>query len=237
MTRSAAKLSLILIVCTLSAAAKPTRSRTIFSLDPLRPRLKRVGLSDDLLSSWYARTLRDTAALAATDTYVPFADMLSTALTAMAAEMGLRLTPDQVASVMAGLRELPPADDVRPALEKLKRAGVGVALYSQGSPSVLRHLVDEARLADVVDHLVSCDDVQALKPLARGYHHAAAVLGHAPAEVMLVAAHSWDCHGAKRAGLTAGWVRRQETRPNPRMEAPDVQGDHLVQVANRLLAM
>ncbi len=211
--------------------------QTLFSLDPLVPRLERVGLKGGQLSPWYARALRDACALAASDTYRPWADVSAAALVGLAAEFGTRLSAAQVETVMAGLRELRPVDDVRPALEKLKRAGVAVALYSQGSPAVMRHLVDAARLGDVVDHVISCDDVQALKPLARGYRHVCDVFGHSPADVALVAAHSWDCHGAKRAGLTAGWVRRQETSPNPVMDPPDVTGDHLVQVVNRLLGV
>ena len=211
--------------------------QTIFSLDLLKPRLEAVGLKGSQLSPWYARALRDTAALAATDTYMPFADVAATALAGLAEEMGTRLSPAQVSSVMAGMRDLRPIDDVHPAFEKLKRAGLAVALYSQGSAVLMRHLVEQGRLSAVVDHVVSCDDIRALKPLARGYHHAAAVLGSPPAQTMLVAAHSWDCHGAKRAGLSTGWVRRQEMHFNPLMDAPDVQGDHLIQVANRLLAM
>ena len=211
--------------------------QTVFSLDPLKAKLDGVGLKGSHLSPWYARALRDTAVLAVTDTYRPFADVAGAALAGLAEELGTRLSAAQVSNVVAGMRDLRPVDDVHPALTKLKRAGIDVALYSQGSQVVLRHLVEQGELSDVIDHVVSCDDVRALKPAARGYHHAAAVLGHAPAEVMLVAAHSWDCHGAKRAGLTTGWVVRQEMHFNPVMDPPDVQGDHLVQVVNRLLAM
>ncbi len=211
--------------------------QTLFSLDALAPKLERVGLKGGQLSPWYARALRDACALAATDTYRPWADVSAAALVGLAAEFGTRLSSADVESVMAGLRELRPVDDVRPALEQLKAAGVAVAVYSQGSAALMRHLVDAAGLSDVVDHVVSCDDVKALKPSTRGYHHACQVFGRAPADVALVAAHSWDCHGAKRAGLTTGWVRRQETSPNPIMDLPDVTGDHLVQVVERLLAM
>ncbi len=170
-----------------SGAAMPARPKavafdsfqTLFSLDPLKPRLEKVGVKAAQLSPWYARALRDACALAAADAYQPWADIAASALTGLAEEMGTRLSPDQVASVMAGLRDLRPVDDVRPAFEKLKAAGVAVALYSQGSPAVMRHLVEQARLGDVVDHVISCDDVKALKPLARGYHHVCDVFGHA----------------------------------------------------------
>ena len=211
--------------------------QTLFSLDALRPKLEKVGVKASQLSPWYARALRDSCALAAADSYQPFADVAATALKGLAEEMGTRLSVDQVAHVLSGMRDLQPVDDVRPAFEKLRAAGVGVALYSQGSPTLMHHLIDQARLASLVDHVCSCDDVRALKPLARGYHHVCQAFGHTPAEVALVAAHSCDCHGAARAGLSTGWVRRQEMHFNPVMGQPDVQGDHLVQIVNRLLAL
>ena len=212
--------------------------QTLFSLDALVPKLQKVGLSGQQLSPWYARALRDTSAMAATDTYVPFADMAAAALKGLAAEFGTRLSDDQIATVMSGMRDLRPVDDVRPAFDKLRAAGVTVALYTQGSRDLARHLVDQGGLSAVVDDIVSCDDAAVFKPAARGYHAACAAVGHADVStVALVAAHSWDCHGAKRAGLSTGWVRRQETSFHPLMAPPDVKGDHLVQVVNRLLAI
>jgi 2-haloacid dehalogenase len=52
-----------------------------------------------------------------------------------------------------------------------------------------------------------------------------------------VAAHDWDCHGAKRAGLTTGWVRRHSGGFGAPFAPPDVTGDTLGEVADKLLAL
>jgi 2-haloacid dehalogenase len=51
----------------------------------------------------------------------------------------------------------------------------------------------------------------------------------------LVAAHSWDIHGARRAGLTTGWVSRLEGQPPAVFDRADVSGPDLVTVVSALL--
>ena len=211
--------------------------QTLFSLDPLKDRLRTAGLAGSHLSPWYARAVRDACALAAADDYRPFADVAAAALAGLAEEMGTRLVPAQVRRVMDGMRDLPAVDDVRPAFERLRAAGVAVGLYSNASAELMRHWLDRAGLTELVDAVVSVDDVPVLKPSRRGYHHAADAFGVSPGEAALVAAHSWDCHGAARSGLTTGWVRRQELRFNPVMGEPTVAGENLIEVVDRLLAL
>ena len=50
-------------------------------------------------------------------------------------------------------------------------------------------------------------------------------------------AHAWDCHGASRAGLVAGWVSRLEREYSPIFAPPDVTGADLTEVAHGLLGL
>jgi len=52
-----------------------------------------------------------------------------------------------------------------------------------------------------------------------------------------VAAHDWDCHGAKRAGLTTGFVSRKSGGYGAPFAPPDVAGDDLTEVVAGLLAL
>src|SRR2546430_2146872 len=58
-----------------------------------------------------------------------------------------------------------------------------------------------------------------------------------PRWLALVAAHDWDCHGAKRAGLITGWVSRKSGGFGAPFEPPDVVGEDLTEVAAKLLAL
>jgi len=51
----------------------------------------------------------------------------------------------------------------------------------------------------------------------------------------MVAAHGWDLMGAKRVGMITAWVSRKEGRLLSTLPEPDVIGDDLLSVANRIL--
>jgi 2-haloacid dehalogenase len=58
-----------------------------------------------------------------------------------------------------------------------------------------------------------------------------------PGRIALVAAHAWDTHGARQAGLLTGWVART-ANPYPSIfTAPDITGSTLVEVVDGLLAL
>lgn len=139
--------------------------------------------------------------------------------------------------VLAGFAELPPHPDVEPALDRLRAAGVRVIALTNGSAETTRRLFSRARLDSYVERVISIDEVQRWKPNREVYLHAARVAGVAPEQMALVAAHAWDVHGAKNAGLCAAWVKRHDRQFQPAMAAPDVQGETMVDVASALLSM
>jgi len=79
-------------------------------------------------------------------------------------------------------------------------------------------------------------EIRQWKPRLELYLHAADVLSVAPAELALAATHAWDVHGAKCAGLFAGFVARGQSFPAT-MAAPDIVGQNLVDVAHDIAAM
>jgi 2-haloacid dehalogenase len=97
--------------------------------------------------------------------------------------------------------------------------------------------VQRAGLDGYIERVISVEEAGTWKPPAAVYRHAAAVFGLPPRGLALVAAHAWDCHGAKRAGLTTGWVSRLEHEYSPLFAAPDVSGDDLTEVAAGLLGL
>lgn len=52
-----------------------------------------------------------------------------------------------------------------------------------------------------------------------------------------MAVHAFDCHGAKRAGLTTGWARRPEGYHAAVFAAVDVVGEDVVEVVEKLAAL
>ncbi|MGH9248903.1 MAG: HAD-IA family hydrolase, partial [Acidimicrobiales bacterium] len=81
------------------------------------------------------------------------------------------------------------------------------------------------------------DDVRRWKPAPEIYLHAARTCRVTPGRVALVAAHAWDTHGARQAGLQTGWVARNGNRYPTIFTAPDVTGSGLGEVIDALLAL
>ena len=207
---------------------------TLMSLEPLRARLTGIGQPPGLLEAWYTRTLRDGMALSATGDYVSFGDAAETALRALTQ---YTISDSQVASVMAGWDELPAFPDAVPALESLVQAGVRVACLTNGTSYLTSSFVNRTGLGSLVDRVISVEEVYRWKPAGMVYQYAVSVMNVPNDRMALVAAHDWDCHGAKRAGLTTGWVSRKSGGYGAPFAPPDVTGEDLVEVAAKLLAL
>ena len=207
---------------------------TLMSLEPLRSRLTEAGQPPAMLEAWYTRTLRDGLALSATGDYAPFADVAEAALRGLT---HYTVSDDQVASVMAGFSELPAFPDALPAVTRLAEAGLRVACLTNGSASLTSSFINRVGLGSLVDRVISVEEVYRWKPASVVYLYAAEVLRVPPERLALVAAHDWDCHGAKRAGLTTGWVSRKSGGFGAPFAPPDVVGEDLTEVAAKLLAL
>ena len=207
---------------------------TLMSLEPLRARLTDIGQPPGLLEAWYTRTLRDGMALSATGDYVPFAEVAEAALRGLT---HYTVSDEQVAAAMAGFGELPAFPDALPAMTSLSEAGLRVACLTNGSAYFASSFVNRSGLGALVDRVISVGEVYRWKPAGVVYRYATEVMGTTPDRMALVAAHDWDCHGAKRAGLTTGWVSRKSGGFGAPFAPPDVVGEDLTEVAAKLLAL
>jgi 2-haloacid dehalogenase len=207
-------------------------NETLFSLAPVGARLDDAGLPAGALHVWFARILRDGFAQAAVGTFTPFAELARHHLQALLDEHGRDGAPDEILSAIG---ELPAHDDVRPALERLRDAGVRAVTLTNGSAANTQKLLARNDLDGLVERCLDVEAVQRWKPCPQPYHYAAEQLGVQPAQLALVAVHSWDVDGAARAGLMTGYASRLEGRLVTGFRQPDVTGHDLVEVVDALL--
>lgn len=212
-------------------------NETLFSLLRMGERLVDAGLPDGALETWFARVLRDGVALAATGDYRPFRDLAGTHLSLMLAAEGLDADAHDVDAILSHFTELDAQPDAEPALLRLREAGIPVVTLTNGHADTVRAMLEHALLDGLVQARLSVDDVRLWKPRAEPYHMAARHLGVAPERLALVSVHSWDIHGANRAGLITAYASRLEGSFLPGFAEPDVRGADLVEVAGALLAL
>lgn len=207
-------------------------NETIVSLEPIRERLVAAGEPPETLELFFARTLQHCFVLAALDEWRPFRDVARAAL-----RQSTALYDDQIGHVLAGFGELAPQPDVPAAFERLSAAGIRIVALTHGPASTATGMLDRTGLTRYVEHVITGETVRSFKPARATYHYACAVCGVEPARLALVAAHAWDCHGARRAGLSTGWVSRRGAEIPDIYVAADVVGDTLDDVAAGLIAL
>jgi 2-haloacid dehalogenase len=206
---------------------------TLVSLDAVAAVLDEFGVGAHALERLFTRLLRDGFALAASGAFRPFREVADGALATVAPV----LTARQRTEVLAAFARLEAYPDARPALQRLRRAGVPVAALTNGAAATTTALLERAGLSAVVNRVISIDEVRTWKPAPAPYRHAADVMGVEPGRLAHVAVHGWDVHGARHAGLMTGWASRLEGTFPAIFDPPDVAGADLVDVVDRLLAL
>ena len=134
---------------------------------------------------------------------------------------------------------LRPWRDARAGLARLKRHCV-VATLSNGNMALLVNMAKSARLP--WDCVFSAELFRHYKPDSECYLGAARLLGLAPRDVMMVAAHKDDLFAAKSCGLATAFVRRPlEFGAGARVDlkaerAFDINADDFLDLADQLAA-
>jgi 2-haloacid dehalogenase len=207
---------------------------TMLQLEALRARFVDVGRPAHELELFFARTLRDGMALSLAGEAPPFVEV---ARSALITTTGRTLSEEAVLYVLAGFEELPPHPDVEPALMMLASAGVPAYAFTHASAEVVSKALDRAQLRSYLRGTLSTEQLRTFKPPASAYHWACRQVNVPPAQTALVAVHSWDVHGAVRAGLLGGLATRYEGGMSDVVVAPHVVADSLDVVVERLLAL
>ncbi len=113
--------------------------------------------------------------------------------------------------------------DVKPALAALKAGGWKLAILSNGSPDMLSAAVKSSGLDELVDPVLSVEEVGVYKPDPRVYGLAADRLGLPAGQIVFLSANSWDAVGAANAGLRVAWVNRFIQRRERLPAQPDME--------------
>ncbi|MBI5650807.1 MAG: haloacid dehalogenase type II [Chloroflexi bacterium] len=113
--------------------------------------------------------------------------------------------------------------DVVPTLEILKRAGLHIAILSNGSPMMLDAAVKSARIETLIDLVLSVEAVGVYKPDPRVYQLAVEQLGVRADAISFQSANAWDAVGAVNAGLRVVWINRFAQRRERLPFAPDAE--------------
>jgi len=118
------------------------------------------------------------------------------------------LTIDKKKQLMDAYLSLTAFQDVKPGLQALKKQGLKLAILSNGEPKMLEAVAKSAGIRDVLDEIISVEEVKIFKPSNRVYWLATERLKVNNPALGLVSANNWDGCGAVSAGLRTFWIQR-----------------------------
>lgn len=111
--------------------------------------------------------------------------------------------------------------EVAEMLRRLKDAGIATAILSNGSPTMLASAVAHAGIGELLDHVLSVEEVGVYKPHPRVYQLAVDRLGVAAAAVAFQSSNAWDAWAASAFGMRVIWCNRYGRRPERLPGSPD----------------
>lgn len=183
-------------------------NETLLSLDPIRTNLEGLFGIDPPTGEWFARMLHGSLLANQLDQHRTFGEIGAEALINVAAKRGLTLRAEDAVSALEPMRSLPPHPDVIPAVKRLAEADFTMIALTNSDTSAAESQIANAGLNAFFDRVISVDEVGRFKPDPATYRHAASSMGVDIDQMVMVAAHDWDCAGAMAAGAEAVFVRR-----------------------------
>ena len=209
-------------------------NETLSDMGPLAEAFSQAGMPASLTRPWFAELLRDGFALTAAGDNPEFAHLATDNLHRLLTEAsGPGNYQRQVDDIMGVFKNLAMHADVAPGIKALSRVAELVTL-SNGATSVAESLVTRGGVQDEFKKFLSVQDAPRWKPAREAYDYAARETGHTVDELLLVAVHPWDIHGAHAAGLRTAWINRTGGTYPSYFTAPDIEAEDLIALAGKL---
>ena len=185
--------------------------------------------------TWWRRTHYQDSMIDAliAGTHTPYREIGRRAVSHTLTRAGVPFTDQDARELVAAIERLPAFPDVAAAMERL-RGRYRLAILSNGDTDMLHNATRHHGVA--FDAIVSVDRAGAFKPHRVTYDTTAAVLTTEIGAICHVAAHPFDCIGAKASGMRAVYVNRRQRPFGYSSHEPDLEVRDFTDLADRLAA-
>ena len=177
---------------------------------------------------WRGKQLQYSLLRSMMNRYKDFWQLTEDGLVYSAKSLKLDLTADKRKRLMDAYLTLAAFPDVKPGLKQLKAVGVRLAILSNGEPKMLQSAATSAGIGDLLDAIISVDEIKVFKPSPRVYQLISSRLNVTAGETGFVSSNSWDVNGAGSAGLTAFWIQRTAAEPPEELGYPAARVVHAI---------
>jgi 2-haloacid dehalogenase len=194
---------------------------TLFDVHSAVARLgARVGEQADSLSQlWRTKQLEYTWLRALMGRHADFWQVTGDALDYALARTGVDATLRE--PLLQAYLALDAYPEVPDALRRLRAGGLKTAILSNGEPKMLGAAARSAGIAELLDAILSVEEVGIFKPHPKVYQLALDRLGVRPDQLAFQSSNAWDVSGAAAFGLRAVWINRLGLPPERLPGAPE----------------
>ena len=105
-------------------------------------------------------------------------------------------------------KELSPYPEVKECLEGLKSKKIKIAILSNGTPDLLKGLVENNNIQNYFDDILSIETVGIYKPDSKVYEMPIKKYDCKPENIFFMSSNTWDVSGGGIFGYNAVWVNR-----------------------------
>jgi 2-haloacid dehalogenase len=211
-------------------------NETLLDLTTMEPTFERIFRDKGAMRLWFANFIMYSAALTVAGCYVPFTDIGSAVMKMLAGTRGIRIEDADKKELFEKFSTMPPHPEVSGVLQKLRAAGFRLFTLTDNLPEVQTRQLEHGGIADFFERRFSADGVKHHKPSRQAYAYVEREIGVDPAQLCLIACHTWDTLGAVAAGWKAALIKRRGNDVLGVGPQPQIVGADLDEVADQLIA-
>jgi 2-haloacid dehalogenase len=211
-------------------------NETLLDLEALAPHFERMFGEGRSLREWFAQVILYSEAITLSDNYVPFGELGGAVLRMLARTRGVQINDTDLQELKEAVATMPPHPEVRGALVRLREAGFRLYTLTNNPQATCARQLEEAGINSLFGRQFSVDDtVHRYKPAREVYREVEVFFGLPPADLCLIACHTWDILGAAAAGWKTAFIARSGNAPLAVGAQPLIQGPDLNVVAQELI--
>jgi len=210
-------------------------NETLLDLTSLAPFFHETFGHAQVMRQWFAEQILYSQTLTLSHRYVPFGELAVAVLNMVARIHHLTLTAAQIDTFKRLMATLPPHADAQPVLDMLSEAGFRMVTFTNSSTEAGKSVLAQSGLDRFFEQQFSVEASGCFKPAAAAYRCVADQLHHEPAQLRLIATHTWDIIGAMGCGWKGALLTRPGNAPLELGEQPDIIGATLQILAQRIV--
>jgi len=130
-------------------------------------------------------------------------------------------------------KELSTYPEVEKCLATLKSKNIKIAILSNGTPDLLKGLVESNNIQKYFDNIISVENIKIYKPDPKVYEMPIKIYNCKPENICFLSSNTWDVSGGGVFGYKAIWVNRF----NKIFDKLDYNPQYIINNLNQLLKL